>query len=549
MHATQTLPISPLATRHSPLFLVPFFKLAAVSPTRQQTFRCLAAAHLTILAFSISSMFLGGNGKLNAMVVGNVLLVAGIVEGALLIGWRLTQLPKSQALEFLLVSPLRPSLVFFGEAMVGLARLALVTLSGLPLLIFLIYQGGLFPGDLPTLLLMPFVWGAVTGLGLTAWAYELLWVRRWGERLAIAGVIFYLLVGVLAGENLPKWLGLLPPTVSRWFLDTFRAFHDYNPFGVMKFAMEHAPFWAWPRVLLAVSLGLLLAGLFLLRGAARLHGHFQDEHYSPVLLKDKRKRPAVGDHPLTWWAVKRVTKFSGRINLWLAGGFALFYAAYTVFQEVWPAWLGKQVFVVFDNMGGIPALTTALVLLAAVPAAFQYGVWDSNVSDRCRRLELLLLTDLNGHSYWHASASAAWNRGRGYFATALLLWGAAFIAGQATWAQVIVSGSAGVILWGLYFVLGFWAFSNGMQANLLGLGLTLGLPMGTFLLARGNWRMLTELLPPGSVYTPMKDAACGTWLLGPLLGAAIALFVARWSLERCERQLRRWLDVHQGAQA
>ena len=38
------------------------------------------------------------------MVLGNGLLVAGIVEGALLVGWRLTQLPKSQALEFLLVS-------------------------------------------------------------------------------------------------------------------------------------------------------------------------------------------------------------------------------------------------------------------------------------------------------------------------------------------------------------------------------------------------------------------------------------------------------------
>ena len=42
--------------------------------------------------------------------------------------WRLTQLPKSQALEFLLVSPLRPPWVFAAEAAVGVTRLALVTL-------------------------------------------------------------------------------------------------------------------------------------------------------------------------------------------------------------------------------------------------------------------------------------------------------------------------------------------------------------------------------------------------------------------------------------
>src|SRR5204862_3896416 len=116
---------------------------------------------------------------------------------------------------------------------------------------------------------------------------------------------------------------------------------------------------------------------------------------------------------------------------------------------------------------GVPALTTALVLLAAVPAAFQYGVWDSNVPDRYRRLELLLLTRLDGRAYWHASASAAWNRGRGYFVIALVLWGAAVWAGQATGAQVLASIACGVILWGLYFAVGFWAFSRGIQANVL----------------------------------------------------------------------------------
>ena len=493
-------------------------------------------------------MILGGSLK-NPMVLGNVLLVAGIVEGALLLGWRLTQLPKSQALEFILVSPLRPPLVFMAEALVGLVRLSLVTLAGLPLLIVLLTQGAIFPGDLPALLFLPLIWGAVTGLGLAAWAFEPVRVRRYGERLVIAGVIFYLLIGVLAGENLPNWLGVLPPDMSRWFLDTFRAFHEQNPFGVMKFAMEQTPAWAGPRVLWANILGVLLCGGLLARGAWRLQGHFQDEHYRPVLLKDKRPRPGVGDQPLTWWAVKRVTKFSGRINLWLAGGFALLYAAYTVCQDVWPSWLGRQVFVVFDAMGGIPVLTTALVLLAAVPAAFQYGVWDSNVPDRCRRLELLLLTDLDAAAYWHASASAAWNRGRGYFAPALLLWGAGLLAGQVTLIQVLASAASGVILWGLYFALGFWAFSKGMQANLLGLGLTLVVPLGTYLLAKEGWTFLTGLLPPGGVYLPATAAFGWSGLIGPILGAAAAVLVGRWSLSRCDNQLRRWYAVHQGARS
>src|SRR6266446_6781741 len=105
-----------------------FFNLAAVSSSRQRTFRTVVASHLAGVGFVLAGMQLVGvwNPRL---LLGNALLVAGIVEGALLVGWRLTQMPKSQALEFLLVSPLRPPLVFLAEALVGLVRLALVILS------------------------------------------------------------------------------------------------------------------------------------------------------------------------------------------------------------------------------------------------------------------------------------------------------------------------------------------------------------------------------------------------------------------------------------
>ena len=53
------------------------------------------------------------------MLLGNVILIAAIVEGALLLGWRLTEVPKSQGLEFLLVSELGPPEILLGEAVVG----------------------------------------------------------------------------------------------------------------------------------------------------------------------------------------------------------------------------------------------------------------------------------------------------------------------------------------------------------------------------------------------------------------------------------------------
>ena len=88
---------------------------------------------------------------------------------------------------------------------------ALLTLSGLPMLLLLVLNGNLNPYDPIPLLLIPLVGGAATGLGLTVWAYEIQWVRRIGERLLLGLVVFYLIVGVLAGENLLIWLQRLPP--------------------------------------------------------------------------------------------------------------------------------------------------------------------------------------------------------------------------------------------------------------------------------------------------------------------------------------------------
>lgn len=532
--------------RPGKLMLSPFFTLAAVSPTRQQAFRVLVISHVLLLTMLLV-MMLDEHNRHGAILLGQALLVIGIVEGALLVGWRLTQLPKSQALEFMLVSPVRPGQLFVAETLVGLVRLALVTLSGAPLLFLMAECGLILLTDVATLLLFPLIWGAATGLLLTAWAYESDFVRRWGERFLILNILLYLIVGVLAGENLRQWLTWLPNEASSWILRSFRFFHEYNPFGTMKFAMEQAPAWTWERLLWVGAAGLVAALVFLVRGACRLQGHFQDRHYRPVILHEDRPRPPVGDRPLAWWAVKRVSEYSGRINLWLAGGFGALYAIYTVAQDAWPSWLGRQAFAIFDDLGGIPMLTTALVILAGVPAAFQYGLWDSNAQDRCRRLELLLLTRLDSLAYWEAAAAAAWQRGKGYFLVALVLWSAGLLAGTVSLAQVLASVSAGVVLWALYFALGFRAFSRGQQANLLGLLLTLGLPLLAFLLYRAQYPALAALVPPGSVYAPTAFGSMSNWLLGPLAAGILTILIARWSLARCDSELRRWYDLHHGS--
>ncbi len=523
----------------------PFFALAAVSPGRQVAFRTAVVLHLFVVG-GAAWLVAVPNPRAAAPWLGHLLLIAGIVEGAALLGWRLTQLPKSQALEFLLVSPLRPQWVFVAEALVGLARLALVTLAGLPVLVLLCVVGCFDHLALLLLIVMPFTWGAVAGLTLTVWAYEGLGVRRWGERVMLAGILAYLAVGVLAGEHLQQWLAWLPAVWQQRVLHVALGFHVYNPFGLLGAWLAGDP-WVpadWTVTLELVALGsLLVLGA---RGACRLQGHFQDRHYRPALGRRERRRTSPGNRPLAWWAVRRVSEYSGRINIWLAGGFGLLYALYTVAGPHWPAWLGRQVFQMADGAGGIPALATALVLLAAVPAAFQYGLWDSSAQDRCRRLELLLLTHLDGRDYWDAAGAAAWRRGRAYFAIAAVLWAAAVIAGQLAPVQAAAALASAVLLWALYFALGFRAFARGIQANRLGTLLTLGLPVAAVALYRAGWPALGGLVPPGAVYGAAGRLSGLVLLPGPLLFAGLTLLVGRRTLADCDRQLRQWYERHHG---
>jgi hypothetical protein len=521
-----------------------FFRFAAVCPGRQHGFRWTVAAHLTLLAGCLG--WVNRHPENGAEATGYVLLTAGIVEGAVLLGWRLTQLPKSQALEFLFVSPVPPWRLLVGEAAVGLYRLALITLSGLPVLVLMAVAGFLSLTDLGPFLIMPLTWGAITGFGLTTWAYEARTVRRWAERTMLVAMVIYLGVGVLAGEHLADWVKRLPEPLGRSVLLGYEAFDRYNPFAVLRFWFEDGSIPAWDRMLGVQATASALAALLLARSAGRLRGHFNERHHESARDRHRSSAGVRGERPLTWWAVRRVTEYSGRINLWLAGGFGALYAFYTVAGPYWPSWMGRRVFMIFDAAGGVPVWAAALVVLAAVPAAFQYGLWDSNPHERCRRLELLLLTDLSAADYWHAAVSAAWRRGRGYFAVALLLWIAAVWDGQMDGLQGTAALATGILLWGLYFALGFRAFACGTQANRLGLGLTIGLPALAFFFQRLGWPILAGLLPPGTVYHAAVRMGSAAWYLGAVCSALVMLLITRVALRQCEQKLLRWYEKHHG---
>jgi hypothetical protein len=525
---------------------IPFFTQAALSASGQQAFRRAVAIHLCALAGGVWAVHAAGGTYAAAALLGSLLLVIGIVEGAILLGWRLTQLPRSQALEFLLVSPLHPRRVFLAEALVGLARLALVTMCGLPVLVLLAATRLLLPSTILPLLIMPWTWGAIVGFGLVVWAYEPASVRRWAERVIFALVLVYLGAGVLGAERLMAWGSQLPQGVLGLLRQLFDGFFEYNPFAVLRDCHRLGMGKVWRLIAGVELLSLALLLLLALRAACRLLGHFHERHYQPAVDRSARPRPPVGERPLAWWAVKRVSHYSGRINLWLAGGFGVLYALYTVAGPSWPDWLGSSIFQLCDREGGIPALATGLVLLAAVPAAFQYGLWDSSEQDRCRRLELLLLTELQARDYWDAAAAAAWQRGRGYLFIAVQLWGSALASGQASSVQTADALAAGVVLWCLYFALGFRAFSRGRQANGLGLLLTLGVPLLAFVGYRGHLGLLTELLPPASVYSAAAGAPGLVWALGPILAAITTLALGRFARTHCEPELRRWYELHHG---
>jgi hypothetical protein len=515
--------------------LLTFFVHAMRSRERHFAFRRLAIAQ--ILIASCCAWIIGAYDR--RILAASVLLVTGIVQGAMLVGWRLSQIPKCQGLELLLGSPVRPALTFTGEALSALGLLTLVTFAGFPSLWLLAVTGRIDSTDLVSLVMMPLTWGALTGIGLATWAYEPPTVRIWGERLILALVVFYLAVGLMAGEHIRTWLLVLPASAGQAFLNGFEGFHRYNPFAVLAWRLNESPGLPTTRIWGLELCAMAATALLSFRAAWRLKPHFDELHYQSR-SEAGRLAENIGSRPLAWWAVRRVTRYSGRANLWLASVFGIVYACFLVAGNHWPPWLGRGVFVVFEEMGGYGVIATALVMLATVPAIFQYGLWSHDARDRCRWLELLMLTSLDARDYWNAAARAAWRRGRGYLAVAVLLLASACLAGQITIPQLCAALGSAAMVWALYFSLGFRAFSKGIHANALGIAATLLVPALVVVLASAGWRTAASCLPPGMFYASFQWTGQRSWLLALIATALVTFQLAHIGLRRCDVDLRAW---------
>ncbi len=527
-----------------------FFLSAGRSPSRQKNFRTTLTLHLCFLAALLVVLCYTPTATTMSLVA-QTLLCTGITEGAILIGWRLTQIPKSQALEFLLTSPVQPGWVFLAELLVGLYQLMLVQLGGLPFLLAMLFTGQIEPDGILVLMGMTFFWGVVTGLGIIVWTYESRFVRKIGEYVAMAGILIYLVVGVLAGEHLRSWLQAFPHWLGQGIYDLVLRFYQFNPFGIIQywFSAEFIPWLGWERLEYHLGVTFFLSILMVLRGKVRLLGHFHDRHYRPLESNRLDQSDRIGNQPLSWWAVRRVMEYSGRVNQWLAGGFCLIYATYIVAEPHWPIWMGRLVFQIVDRLGGPAMLITGLLILAAVPAAFQYGLWDANESDRCKRLELLLLSELTGQDYHAAALAAAWRRGRGYLFIAMFLWIALLLAHRIDVLQFLASLAMGAIFWGMVFTIGFRAFSTGVQANRFGSLMTLGLPLLTYAAFRMQYDFLACLLPPGAIFHALTDRPDWLWAIGPISLSLLTLFLEKKSMNSCDANLRDWYNRRHGPAA
>jgi hypothetical protein len=517
------------------------------APARHLSFRRVVALHVILLT-GLGWCAIKASTPTTLSVIGQLVLILGILEGGALVGWRLTQIPKSQALEFLLVSPIQPRQVFVAEALASMGRFVLVSLAGMPVLLMLMLVGVIVPLDLWVLGFMPFAWGVVAGLGLTVWAYEPASVRRVGQMIGLFGVLVYLVIGILAGENLRMWLNRLPPDMADWFYRAIMTLHHGNPFGVVRnwFTIREGPQAAWPLFVQVTIIAGVLAALFGLRATFRLKGHFHDRHYKPLESDRVDQSKHIGERPLSWWAVRRVMEYSGRVNVWLAGGFCFLYSTYIIAGDHWPKWMGRLVFQIFESWGGASVVATAMSVLAAVPAVFQYGLWDSSISDRCKRLELLLLSDLSARDYWRASLAAAWRRGYDYLIFAALLWVSLAVSGRVPWHDVLGAAIGGLLLWAFSFSVGFRAFSTGHHASGLASTITLGFPLLLALLIRANQESVAAFIPTALCYLPLKSGLTEAWLAGFAVTLALTISLTDRGLSRCDRELRAWYDANQG---
>ena len=221
----------------------PTFVLAARSRPRQQLLRQLVAFRLLAMAAAVAVWGLSAAARdhygLTAWL-GWALLAAGIADGGALLGWRLAQLPKSPALEPLLLAPAPPWRTMLAEQAVGAALTLHSALAALPPLALLVGVGWLDPFDAAAIWALALAAAWALGLGLAWWSYEPRWVRRWGEGIVLAGTsLFVVFFGVL-GDQALKGLARLPFDTGHAVRMLVLGSHYWNPFTIVHRLSRHA---------------------------------------------------------------------------------------------------------------------------------------------------------------------------------------------------------------------------------------------------------------------------------------------------------------------
>jgi hypothetical protein len=323
--------------------------------------------------------------------------------------------------------------------------------------------------------------------------------------------------------------------------------HYWNPFTIVHRLARHRD-GVGVELLLALAVAGAFAVLAAARMAWRLKDHYMERNYF-VRHDPKAARAGIGAWPVTWWAVRRVNEYPGRANLYFAGGAAVLYAAFLVVGEAnWPSAFGRNLFAMYELLGGIPGLATGLAILAAVPAAYQYGLWDSSIPARCKRLENFLPTRLDVRDYLHAAARSSWNRGRGYLLASALLLIAGCWSRRLGATEMLLAGAASVALLGLHFAVGFRYFSRSRTGATLGFALTAGLPALAWGLGSQGLGSVALLTPPGAVFYATQAGI--PWLdrlLPVALYAGLAALLLQDAWRRFDAELREWYDRCHGA--
>ncbi|HEY1067213.1 MAG TPA: hypothetical protein VGE52_13925 [Pirellulales bacterium] len=483
--------------------------------------------------------------------------ILGALIGGALTGWRVTQFPKTRAAEFHLVMPVSDWVLVGSELLGGMLRSAFIVGAWSPLVLGMWGAGWIGPAQVVGLIAVPILFGWMVGIGLANIAFTSQRVRRILEWVTLLFLFVYLIfLGLLAEWTIPRLLAF-QHELAMLELDTIWLEQLVNPIRLIGTLYRDSED-LWARVL-GVSVFLLsLCALGAARLVWRLRGHYLEENYGSHYDKKEFNKP-IADEPLAWWTVRRVSRFKGRVNIYLGWGTVLLYSGWLLLGNAWPDWLGGNFLRVMRVFGGQAIIGAFAVQFGLVATAFLYGLWDSSARQRVGRLEVLLITPLSARDYAVAGAAAAWTRGRQYFYMALVVWCAAAAAGRISWGAVALAIFCTAAYALLFFAIAFRNFARvktERAAGFWGLGLSVGLFFASFVIFF-RWPVVGAMLPLGSLYTltsPITRAQVWTDLPWPALWSLIGLVHAAYAIggvvllrdamKTFDRDLRDWFSYH-----